>query len=51
MIKTAKSRLGSAYASPPDGTGSLFGARDAKDACELVELRVFAGEGLDGFYE
>ncbi|EEH53591.1 uncharacterized protein MICPUCDRAFT_9103, partial [Micromonas pusilla CCMP1545] len=23
--KTAKSRLGSAYASPPDGTGSLFG--------------------------
>ena len=48
-IKTAKSRLGSAYASPPDDTNSLFGPGEKFEA-ELVELRVYTGQGLDGFY-
>ena len=48
-IKTAKSRLGSAYASPPDDTNSLF-APGEKFEAELVELRVYTGQGLDGFY-
>ena len=48
-IKSAKSRLGSAYASPPDDTYSLFGPGEKFEA-KLVELRVYTGEGLDGFY-
>lgn len=47
-IKTAKSRLGE-YAAPPDGTGTLFAPRE-KTETTLVELRVYCGEGLDGFY-
>lgn len=48
-VKTAKSRLGSAYDSPPDGTNSLFGKGEKFEAT-LTELRVYCGEGLDGFY-
>lgn len=48
-VKTAKSRLGTAYEAPPDGTGSLFG-RGEKNEATLTELRVYCGEGLDGFY-
>jgi len=48
-VKTAKSRLGSAYAAPPDGSYSLFG-RGEKNEATLTELRVYCGKGLDGSY-
>ena len=48
-VKTAKSRLGE-YAAPDDGTLSLFAAEDPRNEAELVELRVYCGEGLDGVY-
>ena len=48
-VKTAKSRLGEYY-SPEDGTLSLFAAKDGLNQAELIELRVYSGEGLDGVY-
>ena len=48
-VKTAKSRLGEYY-SPEDGTRSLFAAKDGLNQAELLDLRVYSGEGLDGVY-
>jgi len=48
-IKTAKSSLGSSYAAPPDGTGTLFGPSEGRET-ELAEMRVYVGKGLEGDY-
>ena len=45
--RTARSRLGSHYQRRRNGGRSVF--KEGLDA-ELVELRVYVGEGLDGEY-